>query len=367
MAESDYYKVLGVDKAAKKDDITKSYRKLAMKYHPDRNPGDSKAEEKFKEATEAYEVLSDDEKREQYDQFGAEGPDLGTRGFRFTSDFDMNDALNIFMRDFGGLGGMGSGFDNDPFSMLGSRGRRGGFRGSDLEYNISIPLRKAYEGGKVNIAVPRTIGCSRCNGTGAKDGKVEPCGQCGGSGRVQSGRSGRMGQIFMNIGACGECGGSGKKAASICTHCRGQGSVTERSSISVDIPRGIGSGKKMRLRGKGNAGRQGMTPGDLYLRVDITEDGRFRREGDDLYHEVKIPFYDAILGAELEVPTMAGRARLKVPPGTQPGSKLRLKGKGMPIMGASSAGNLYVIIDLKIPKRLSKEQRELMEKFRVSA
>ena len=365
MAQRDYYEVLGVKRGAKKDEITKAYRKLAMKFHPDRNPGDKKAEEKFKEATEGYEVLSDDEKRAQYDQFGADGPDIGTRGSRFTSDLDINDALNIFMRDFGGFGGRGAGFDNDPF-MFGPHGRRRALRGDDLEYSISISLEKAYKGGKVNISVPRTKRCPKCNGTGAKGGKLETCGQCGGSGRMQSGRPGGMGRIFVNIGVCRACGGSGKVAANACPHCGMQGNITDRSGISVDIPRGINSGKKMRLKGKGNAGRQGASPGDLYLRVEVMEDRRFRREGDDLYHEVKIPFYDAILGAELEVPTMEGRSRLNVPAGTQPGSKLRLKGKGMPKMGARGNGHLYIIANIKIPKRISKERKELITKFRES-
>ncbi len=363
MAQRDYYEVLGLKKDASKEEITKEYRKRALKYHPDRNPDDKKAEEKFKEATEAYEVLSDADKKAQYDEFGHDAQDLGSRGFRYSSGFDINDAMNIFMRDFGGRGG---GSDNDIFSMFGGMGRSRSQRGENLEYTVSIPLKKAYEGGKVSITVPRTVGCKACTGTGAEGGKLKTCPQCKGSGRIQSGRSGGMGQMFMSIGACPSCGGRGNTADKPCKRCGGQGSMSEKSSISVDVPRGIMSGKKMRLRGKGNAGGPGVPPGDLYLRVEVMEDGKFKREGDDLYLTVAIPFYKAILGAEIEVRTMEGRSRVKVPPGIQPGAKLRLKGKGMPRMKGNGSGNLYVVIAVKIPKRLSEKQRELIAEFEKS-
>ncbi len=368
MAQKDYYEVLGVKKDAEKAEITKAYRKLAMKYHPDKNPGDKGAEEKFKEATEAYEILSDDEKRKQYDEFGPEAQDMGGRGFKYSSGFDMNDALNIFMRDFGGFGGMGSGFDDDPFSMFGgSRGRRRAARGENLEYTLTIPLEKAYKGGKVTIKVPRNKKCGKCRGTGAKGGKMKVCQQCGGTGRSQGRQAGGgMNQIFISMGGCSACGGRGKINTNPCSHCRGHGSISTKSSISVDIPRGIRPGKKLRVKGKGDVGAGGIPAGDLYLGVEIQNDRRFRREGDDLYQEVKVPFYDAILGAEIEVPTMAGRTRLKVPPGTQQGAKLRLKGKGMPRMGGGGYGYLYVVVNIKIPKRLSKEQKELIAKYRES-
>ena len=361
MAQRDYYEVLGLKKDAPKDEITKAYRKRALKYHPDRNPDDKKAEEKFKEATEAYEVLSDGEKKAQYDEFGHDSPDPGAGGFRYSSSFDINDAMNIFMRDFGGRGG-----GNDIFSMFGGGGGGRPSRGEDLEYTVSVPLKKAYEGGKVSITVPRTVGCSDCKGTGAEGGKLKTCQQCKGSGRIQSGRSGGMGQIFMSVGACPSCGGKGNTAAKHCDRCGGKGSMSERSNISVDVPRGIKSGKKMRLRGKGNAGGPGAPPGDLYLRVEVMDGGKFKREGDDLHCDINIPFYKAILGAKIEVQTMEGRSRVKVPAGTQPGAKLRLKGKGMPRMGGKGSGNLYVVIGVEIPKKLSEKQRELIEEFEKS-
>ena len=367
MAQKDYYEVLGVKKKAEKADITKAYRKLAMKYHPDKNPGDKGAEEKFKEATEAYEVLSDDKKRGEYDEFGHDAPEMGGRGFNYSSSFDMNDALNIFMRDFGGFGGRGSGSEGDIFSMFGgSRGRRRQARGENLEYTLAIPLEKAYKGGKVTIKVPRNKTCGKCKGTGAKGGKLKVCQQCGGTGRSQSGQAGGMNRIFINMGGCSACGGRGKINTNPCTYCGGRGSVSDKSSISVDIPRGIRPGKKLRVKGKGDAGTGGIQSGDLYLEVEIQNDRRFRREGDDLFQEITIDFYDAILGAEIEVPTMAGRTRLKVPPGTQQGAKLRLKGKGMPKMGGGGYGYLYVVVSIKIPKRLSKEQKELITKYRES-
>ncbi|MDP7264165.1 MAG: molecular chaperone DnaJ [Candidatus Thermoplasmatota archaeon] len=363
MAQRDYYEVLGLKKNASSNEITKAYRKRALKYHPDRNLDDKKAEEKFKEATEAYEVLSDGEKKAQYDEFGHDAQDLGAGGFRYTSGFDINDAMNIFMRDFGGRGG---GSDNDIFSMFGGMGGSRSQRGENLEYTVSIPLKKAYEGGKVSITIPRTVDCSDCKGTGAKGGKLKTCPQCKGSGRIQSGRSAGMGQMFMSIGACPSCGGRGKTAAKPCDRCGGRGSRSERSNISVTVPRGIRSGKKMRLRGKGNAGGPGGPPGDLYLGVEVTDDEKFRREGDDLYRDIIIPFYKAILGAEIEVPTMKGHSRVKVPAGIQPGTKLRMKGKGMPRMGGKGYGNLYVVIGVNIPKRLSEKQRELIAEFEIS-
>jgi len=241
--------------------------------------------------------------------------------------------------------------------------RRGPVRGENVEYSLAVPLEKAFKGGKVKIDMPRTVSCVKCRGTGARNGKIETCKQCGGSGRSQS-QGGGGGQIFINIGGCPACGGSGRTASAPCPACGGRGAVREKSSLSVDIPRGIASGKKLRLKGKGNAGGPGAPPGDLYLRIEVMDDRRFRREGDDLYQEIAIPFYDAMLGTDKEVRTMDGRARLRVPPGTQSGAKLRLKGKGMPRMGRKTCGDMYVMVNIKLPKRLSDKQKKLIEEFR---
>ena len=378
MSQKDYYEVLGVKKKSGKDDITKAYRKLALKYHPDRNPDDREAEEKFKEATEAYEVLSDDGKRPHYDQFGGEPPEMGGMGpggFGSSSGFDINDALNIFMRDFGGGGmgggtggGMRGGMDGDILSMLGGgrRGMRRAARGEDVEYRLAIPLGKAFSGGKVKLDMPRTVSCKKCSGTGARDGQVKTCPRCGGTGRSQT-RGGGGGRIFINMGGCPACGGSGKSATAPCPACGGRGAVREKSSISVNIPRGVRTGKKLRLKRKGNEGGPGVPPGDLYLLIEVTGDRRFRREGDDLYQDIDLPFYDAMLGKETEVPTMKGRTRLKVPAGTQPGSKLRLKGKGMPRMGGRRYGDMYVVVNIKLPRKLTARQKELIREFRDEA
>lgn len=369
MSDKDYYDVLGVDKDASKDEISKAYRKKAMKYHPDRNPDDEKAIRKFKEATEAYEVLSDEEKKRQYDQVGSAGQDFGGPRFR-RGGFDINDALNIFMRDFGGFGGGGSGVGGDIFSgfgggMGGGPGRRRvAAKGQDIEYSMTIPLRKAYEGGEVRITVPRTKQCSECGGTGARGGEVKTCPACGGSGKSKSAPSRQGGQVFVNITTCGKCGGSGRLASAPCSKCAGKGRYKDRTKMTVKIPKGIRSGNRLRLKGKGEAGRGGGPSGDLYLKVNVREDGGFEREGTDLFRKVKIPFYDAILGKEIQVRTMDGRAKVKVPPGSQPGTKLRLKGKGMPRMGRRGTGDLYVELDVGLPRRLTEEQRALVEKMK---
>ncbi len=374
MPKQDYYRILGVNKKASKDEITKAYRKKALKYHPDKNPNNEEAVNKFKKATEAYEILSDDEKREQYDMFGSDAQDPGNRGFKYSSDFDINDAMNIFMRDFGGLGGPGQGFGEgtrgDIFSIFGQGGRGGGGiqdrRTRDVEFNVDISLKKAFIGGRINLKIPIDRPCSACRGTGAKDGNVSVCPSCGGSGRTEGQRIQGMGGMVFTMGACRNCGGKGKIAKESCSHCIGRGTVSGKNVISVNIPKGIRSGKKMRLRGKGMAAGDGIPPGDLYLNVTVKDDPVFRRDGNDLIRDIQIPFYDAILGKKSEIGTMDGTARITIPPGTKPGSKLRLKEKGMPGMKGRKSGNLYIIVNITIPKTMDEKQKELVSKLRRS-
>ncbi len=350
MAKIDYYELLSVSRDADGATIKSAYRKLAMKYHPDRNPGDAEAERKFKEIGEAYEALKDPQKRAAYDRFGhaafEQGGGRGGAG-GFGPDFSssMSDIFEDMFGDF--MGG-------------GRRGQSARFRGADLRYNLEISLEDAFAGQTVEVDVPSMVQCNTCEGSGAKPGTgMTTCSTCHGHGKV------RTAQGFFSIErTCPTCQGRGETMDQPCTDCSGQGRKQESRNLSVDIPKGIEDGTRIRLSNEGEAGLRGGPPGDLYIFVSIAPHDLFQRDGADLYARVPIAMTTAALGGEFEVPTLeGGRARVKVPAGTQPGQRVRLKGKGMPVLRSSQVGDLYVQMDVETPRNLTKQQRELLEQL----
>jgi len=355
MAKRDYYEVLGVIKSASADEIKKAYRKLALKYHPDRNKGDKAAELKFKEASEAYHVLSDKGRRTNYDQFGhAAFEGAGGRGG--FSNFDFS---NIFSDIFGS-----DPFD-DFFEGFGeSRGRRrrsSDFRGADLRYDLSISLEDAYNGKKEEINFSSSDKCRTCNGSGAEPGsKPVSCSTCGGQGQVRSSQG-----FFTIQQTCPECAGSGEQISSLCRECRGMGKKQTKKKIFTNIPKGVDDGTRIRLSGKGEAGIKGAGNGDLYIFVIIENHSIFKRSEENLFYEFPISLTDAALGTTVEVPTIdGGKAKVKIPAGTQNGKQFRLKDKGMPMMRNRNYGDLYIRAITEVPVSLTKEQKNLLEQFK---
>lgn len=349
----DYYEVLGVPKTAAKDEIKDSYRKLAMQYHPDRNksPG---AEEKFKEISEAYAVLSDDEKRKQYDMLGHAGFDE-----RYTREdiFRGADFESVF-RD------LGFGFNfGDIFSFFFNRGdvEERMTRGRDLAYELNITLEEAAKGVQKEIQFPRTEKCEVCHGTGASPGtSPKVCSKCGGNGQVQNVRRNGF-STFVQVVACPVCRGRGLIIDSPCRECRGMGLVRKMRTITLNVPPGIDDGFQLRLRGEGDVPPEGGTAGDLYALIHVTPHQYFRREGDDLLYDMTIEFPQAALGTELSVPTLEGDVDLKIHSGTQPGEVFRLKGRGMPRMGGYGRGNMLVRVKISVPEKLTQRQKSLLE------
>jgi len=349
MAKRDFYEVLGVERGASEAELKKAYRRLAMKYHPDRNPDDKASEEKFKEANEAYEVLSDAAKRSAYDQYGHAGvdPQMGGGGGGGPGGANFSDIFGDVFSDFFGGGGRG--------------GQRGGAqRGSDLRYTLELDLEEAVRGTTVTIRVPTLVNCKPCDGTGAKKGTTPvTCTTCGGIGQV------RMQQGFFSVQqTCPRCHGTGKMITDPCGSCHGQGRVEEHKTLSVKVPAGVDTGDRIRLTGEGEAGTMGGPSGDLYVVVNVREHAIFQRDGKHLYCEVPISFADAALGGELEVPTLDGRVKLKIPEGTQTGKMFRLRGKGVAPMRGGGAGDLMCKVAVETPVNLDRRQRELLDEFR---
>ena len=347
MSKRDYYEVLGVEKGASGAELKKAYRRLAMKFHPDRNPDDEKAEEKFKEATEAYEVLTDANKRAAYDQYGHAGvdPNMGAGG----GGFGGGNFSDIFGDVFG-----------DIFGGGGRGGRSSVQRGSDLRYTLELDLEEAVRGTSVTIRVPTLVGCETCDGTGAKKGTTPAtCTTCGGHGQV------RMQQGFFSVQqTCPRCHGTGKMITDPCNDCHGEGRVEKQKNLSVKVPAGVDTGDRIRLAGEGEAGVNGGPAGDLYVVVSVREHKIFQRDGKNLYCEVPISFVDAALGGELEVPTLDGRVKLKIPEGAQTGKLFRLRGKGVTPVRGGSPGDLLCRVVVETPVNLTKRQRELLEELR---
>ena len=348
MSKRDYYEVLGVEKNVSEAELKKAYRRLAMKYHPDRNPGDENAEHAFKEAKEAYEILADPQKRSAYDQFGHAGVDPSVGGGP------------------GGPGGMGgSPFGDifgDVFGDIFGGGRGGGSRsrgGADLQYNLDMTLEEAVAGSEVKLDIPSSETCGACKGSGAKPGSSpKVCSTCRGQGQV------RMSQGFFSIQqTCPACHGQGQVIETPCSSCAGKGKVRREKTLSVKIPAGVDTGDRIRLGGEGEAGERGALAGDLYVQVHVKDHPIFVREGNDLYCEVPISIVTAALGGELEVPTLGGKAVLKVPPGTQSAKLFRLRGKGVKSVRSHAVGDLLCRINVETPVNLTRKQRDLLEEF----
>ena len=351
MAKRDYYEVLGVNRDASDEEIKKSYRRMAMKHHPDRNPDNPKAEELFKEAKEAYEILSDASKRQAYDQFGHAGVDPaagGGQGFGGAGMGGFADAFSdIFGDIFGGRGGGGGG------------GRSNVYRGADLRYNLEVTLEDAARGTETRIRIPTMVECESCHGSGAKKG-TEPktCPTCGGHGQV------RMQQGFFSIQqTCPKCHGSGKYVADPCPTCHGGGRIKQHKTLSVKIPSGIDEGDRIRLSGEGEPGVNGGPPGDLYVQIHLKPHAVFQRDHDDLHCEMPVSFATAALGGEIEIPTLDGVARLKVPAETQTGKVFRLRGKGIKGVRSASQGDLLCHVVVETPVHLTERQKDLLREF----
>ena len=352
MAKRDFYDVLGVQKNASPEELKSAYRKLAVKYHPDKNPGDKSAEDKFKEASEAYGILSDQEKKQNYDNFGhAAFEGSGGRqggGFSGFGGADFSDIFEDFFGDFGGGGRSNS-------------RRNSSNRGSDLRYDLSISLEEAFEGKKQDIKFSTTEKCNTCKGNGSRPGSSpDRCSTCGGNGKVRSNQG-----FFTVQQTCPQCAGSGEEITDPCTNCNGLGSKQTSKKLSVTIPKGVDDGTRIRLAGKGEAGTKGGTSGDLYLFINVHSHDLFKRSDENLFFEFPISIADAALGTTIEIPTIdGGRAKIKIPDGTQSGKQFRLKGKGMPYIRGSGNGDLYVQVNTEVPISLNKAQKELLEKFR---
>lgn len=359
-AKRDYYEVLGVTRGASKDDIKAAYRKLAMKHHPDLNKDDPKvAEEKFKEVSEAYEVLADDDKRAKYDQFGHEGVQstFRTGGFDWSDFTHFNDISDIF-GGFEGFGFGGSIFDQ----FFGRTARRGPQEGRSLRYDIEISIEDVAKGVEKELRIPHSVACKMCGGHGAKPGDLKNCSTCGGSGQVQRGQK-RGYASFVTITNCPTCHGSGKQILKKCPACGGAGVLETTSTINVSVPKGAEEGMRLRIRGAGEASQNGGPSGDLYIVVHIADHPVFARDGSNLWVEAPISFTQAALGAQVEVPTLDGTALVSVPPGTQTGTVFRLKGRGLPDLRGYAQGDEFVKVDVVTPSRLSPHQKELMRQF----
>lgn len=357
----DYYEVLGVDRSADTETIKKAYRKLALKYHPDRNGGDAEAEEKFKEATEAYEVLRDEEKRAAYDRFGHAGVKSGAgagAGYGGFNGFGFEDALNIFMRDFGGFGGF-----EDLFTG-GARRRSRVQRGQDTRIRLKISLEEVAKGVRKKIRLAILEPCARCEGTGSNDAS-EPivCESCGGSGEIRQVQRSVFGQ-FVSASPCPHCGGEGRRVKDPCEKCHGEGRERKERAFEVEVPPGVTSDNYITLRGQGNVGPRGGPRGDILVVLEVEDDPRFIRDGDDLIHTAQISFSQAALGSEIEVPTVWGAEIIDVPAGVQSGEVIHLRGKGLPHLGGGGRGDLHIRIHVWTPIRLSAEQEKLFHSLR---
>lgn len=358
MAEKrDFYEVLGLQKGASDDEIKRAFRKLAVKYHPDKNKGNEEAEEKFKEINEAYQVLSNPEEKAKYDQFGHAGMDGGfgggAGGF---GGFDMG--------DMGGFGDIFESFFGGGFGGGGSQRRKNApRRGSDLEYTLTITFEEAMSGVEKKFSITRTESCETCHGTGAKPGtSKKTCSKCGGAGQIRVQRQTPLG-TFASTAACDACHGAGEIIDSPCPECRGKGTARKSRSITVNIPAGVDTGNVLTLRGQGDHGTNGGPAGDLYVRINVKPSAVFKREGTDIYYDYKMSMTRATLGEEITVPTIDGNVKYTVPAGTQPGTRFRLKGKGVPRINSTTRGNQFVNIIVEVPKNLNKEQREALKAF----
>ncbi len=364
MSKRDYYDVLGVSKSAEQGEIKKAYRKMAMKYHPDKNPDDAKAEEKFKEAAEAYDVLSNEDKKARYDRFGHAG--LGGGGGGGYSSVNVEDIFSRFSDIFGGGGG-GSPFDSF-FGGGGGGGRRRarGQRGSDLRVKVKLTMEEVYQGVEKKIKLRHMTTCEVCDGAGAENqSDFQTCGTCNGTGELRRQAGGGFFQQIV-VSACPTCQGEGRTLSKACKGCSGEGRVETSEVVEIPIPAGISEGMQLTMRGKGHAGRRGGSAGDLQILVEETPHESFSRDGDNVVYELFISFPDAALGRSVEVPTLGGKTRFKVSPGTQSGKVFRLKGKGLPNINGYGSGDQLIQVMVWVPKNLSSKERGQLEAMRES-
>jgi molecular chaperone DnaJ len=357
MSKRDYYEILEVPKDADEGTIKKSYRKIAMKYHPDRNPNNKSAEDKFKEAAEAYEVLSDADKRARYDRFGHAGV-TGQQGFHSAESMNMEDIFSQF----------GDVFGDSPFeSFFGNRGgqRAQGQKGSNLRIKLSLTLEEVESGVKKTIKVKKRKTCTTCKGSGAKDGAVKNCQTCGGSGYVRQIRSTFLGQMQTTT-QCPTCHGTGSIVVEACPKCRGEGRTLEDETIDIDIPAGVEDGMQLTMRGRGNAGIKGGPAGDLLIAIEVRPHADLKRDGNNLIYELYLGFPDAAIGCSVDVPTLSGPVKIKIPPGTQSGKIFRLNGKGLPSVQAYGKGDELIYVNIWTPRKLSDEEKKILEKLKTS-
>ena len=361
MSKRDYYEILGVAKSSTADEIKKAYRKVAMQFHPDRNPGDKDAEEKFKEAAEAYEVLSDQDKRAQYDRYGHAGVN-GRAGAGGAHGMNMDDIFSnfgdIFGEDiFGSFFGGGGGRQR-------SGGRARGTRGSNLRIKLKMNYEEIAKGANKTVKVKKYTTCSTCTGSGAKDkNSIQNCGTCSGTGQVRKVTNTFLGQM-QTVGTCPTCNGEGSTITSKCGSCKGEGRVYTEETITIDIPAGVQDGMQLSLSGKGNAGERGGAPGDLIVLVEEEQHAELQRDNLNVIYDMHISFTDAVFGANPEVPTIDGRAKIKIPAGTQSGKIFRLKGKGFPSINSYEKGDQLIHINVWTPQTLTSEEKEMMEKLK---
>jgi molecular chaperone DnaJ len=357
MSKRDYYEILGVSKSASSDEIKKSYRKVAMQYHPDRNPGDKTAEEKFKEAAEAYEILSDPDKRAQYDRFGHAGVGgAGGRGGGMNMDDIFSQFGDIFGDDLFGsfFGGAQRG---------GGRQRSRGTRGSNLRIKLKLNYEEIAKGVSKNIKVKKYVACSACNGSGAKDkNSTQTCTGCGGNGQVRRVQNTFLGQM-QTVATCPDCNGEGTTITAKCGACKGDGRVYGEETVSIDIPAGVQEGMQLNVSGKGNAGERGGSNGDLIILIEEEAHKELYREGLNVAYELHLSFTDAVFGTQAEVPTIDGRAKIKIPAGTQSGKIFRLKGKGFPAVNSYEKGDQLIQVSIWTPQQLSSEEKAALEKL----
>jgi molecular chaperone DnaJ len=364
MSKRDYYEVLGVNKTASADEIKKSYRKIAMQFHPDRNPGDKAAEEKFKEAAEAYDVLSNPDKRAQYDRFGhnmGSGAGHGGPGGAGPGGMRMEDIFqnfgDIFGDDFGFFGGGGGGRQG---------GRRQGSRGANLRVKLKMDFAEIANGANKKIKVKKYVSCNTCDGSGARDkSSIQTCGTCGGSGQVRRVTSTFLGQM-QTVTTCPTCNGEGMSITHKCTSCKGEGRVFGEETLNLDIPPGVHDGMQLSMNNSGNAGERGGPPGDLLILIEEEKHPLLKRQDLDIIYQLHISFPEAVLGTQVEVPTIEGKAKIKVPAGTQSGKIFRLKGKGFPAFQSYDRGDELVEVNVWSPQNLSNEEKDMLEKLKNS-